>query len=98
MQNTEGNRMPVDQQSRQALIELKRENEILELWLMGNSAEEIAEKISYNVTDVKTSLANIQASYSMEMYELSSQLLLLNLGRAEKLIKAVMPQALTGDL
>ncbi len=65
---------------------------------MGNSPSEISEKTGMQSSDVQTLLATIQATYSMEMYELSSQLLMLNLGRAEMLIKAVMPAAITGDL
>ncbi len=65
---------------------------------MGKSISEIAEQLGSSPSYISEKLSDVQAQFSLEMYELVEQILLLNLGRAEMLIKAVFPQAMAGDL
>lgn len=82
----------------ESITSVKENSEILEMYLSGNSVAEIAEKLQTQPQHISARLTDIEAEFNLQMYELSEKLILRNLGRAEMIMKSVLPLALKADL
>lgn len=68
------------------------------MYISGKPMTEIATELGISKDTVSDDLTIVVDQFNFEMYELTERLVLLNLGRTEKLIAAIFPKALQGDL